>query len=46
MNFDLSVDGSVCESAGSVQVCVILESDIERDAEALVSTFDGYAQGM
>ena len=36
----------MCEGAGSLQVCVILESDVERDAMASIVTFDGFAQGM
>ena len=46
VNFALSVAGSVCEGTGSLPVCVILESDVERDAMASIITFDGFAQGM
>ena len=47
VGFSLSVNESVCEGAGSVIVCVRLESDIETDAVAFVRTFDGkYAKGM
>ena len=46
VNFALSVAGSVCEGAGSLPVCVILESDVERDTMASIITFDGYAQSM
>lgn len=41
----LSAPESVCEGGGVVQICVTLETDIERDVEATIETADAFAIG-
>ena len=41
----LSTPDSVCESAGTAEVTVTLETDIERDVAIAIATTDNFAIG-